>query len=41
MDAAGNTYVTEAPSSNAFKITPDGVITQIIDAAGDGAGHVS
>ena len=39
MDAAGNVYVAGATSDNVFKITPLGVITEIIDAAGDGAGN--
>ena len=33
----GNAYV--AGIDNAFRITPDGVITQIIDRTGDGIGH--
>ena len=36
MDTAGNVYVT---GKGTFKITPAGVITQIIDADGDGAGN--
>jgi len=32
--------VTGHYSDNAFKITPDGVITEIIDATGDGAGNL-
>ena len=39
MDSAGNVYVAGYISDNAFKITPGGVVTQIIDATGDGAGH--
>jgi serine/threonine-protein kinase len=38
VDGSGNVYVA-AESNNAFKITPGGVKTQIIDATGDGAGH--
>ena len=36
FDGAGNVYVTGLISDNAFKITPDGLITEIIDATGDG-----
>ena len=32
--------MTGADTDNAFKITPGGTITQIIDAAGDGTGNV-
>ncbi len=39
VDSGGNAYVMGQISNNAFKITPDGVITQIIDATGDGAGN--
>ncbi len=35
-DDMGNVYVVGRTSSNAFKITTDGAITQIIDGAGDG-----
>ncbi len=40
MDAVGNVFVTGffVPYT-AFRITPAGVITQIIDATGDGAGN--
>ncbi len=38
-DAAGNVFVTGFYSDNAFKVTPGGVITEIIDATGDGAGN--
>ncbi len=34
-----NAYVTGGYSDNAFKITPDGVTTQIIDSTGDGMGN--
>ena len=39
VDTEGNTYVTGFGSDNAFKITPAGVITEIIDMTGDGAGN--
>ena len=39
IDDAGNVYVTGVRSNNAFKITPDGVITEIIDRSGDGMGN--
>ena len=39
VDVAGNAYVAGFGTDNAFKITPAGVITQIIDATGDGAGN--
>ena len=39
VDGSGNVYVAGFSSSNAFKITPGGVITEIIDASGDGAGN--
>ena len=39
VDAAGNVYVAGRTSDNAFKITPGGVISEIIDATGDGVGH--
>ena len=35
----GNAYVLGDSSYNAFVITPDGAISLIIDADGDGAGH--
>ena len=37
-DAAGNLYVA-CDSSNAFRVTPAGAITELIDLAGDGLGH--
>ena len=37
VDAAGNAYLTGQFSHNAFKITPAGVVTEIIDSHGDGA----
>jgi len=39
VDVAGNVYVAGNASENAFKITPGGVITEIIDSTGDGAGN--
>ncbi|MGD2110281.1 MAG: NHL repeat-containing protein [Phycisphaerae bacterium] len=39
VDRLGNVYVTGYMSTNAFKITANGVITEIIDILGDGAGH--
>ncbi len=32
LDRAGSVYVTGVNSDNAFKITPSGVITEIIDS---------
>jgi len=39
VDESGNAYVAGFSSDNAFKITPDGVITEIIDRTGDGLGN--
>ena len=39
IDSAGNVYVSGNLSDNAFKITPEGIITEIIDTTGDGAGN--
>ena len=39
VDATGNVYVAGWGSHNAFRITPAGVITEIIDSSGDGAGN--
>ena len=39
VDGAGNVYVAGWVSDNAFRITPAGTITEIIDASGDGAGN--
>ncbi len=39
VDALGSVYVAADGSHNVFKVTPGGVITEIIDAAGDGAGN--
>jgi hypothetical protein len=36
VEDSGNAYVAGYSSDNAFRITLDGVITQIIDATGDG-----
>ena len=36
VDSADNVYVTGRSSDNAFKITPGGTITEIIDSTGDG-----
>ena len=38
VDSSLNVYVAGESSSNAFKITPDGVISEIIDGLGDGGG---
>ena len=39
-DGAGNVYVADGGgASNAFRITPDGVVTSLIDATGDGVGN--
>ena len=40
MDLSDNIYVAGAASNNAFRITPAGAATQIIDATGDGAGNL-
>ena len=37
--AAGDVYVTGIDSQNVFRITSGGVITQIMDATGDGVGN--
>ena len=39
-DRLNNVYVTGRDSENAFKITPDGIITEIIDSSGDGIGNI-
>ncbi len=39
-DLSGNVFVSGSGTSNAFKITPGGVITEIIDFSGDGAGNL-
>ncbi len=39
VDSMGNVYVAGGTGNNAFKITPGGVITQIIDIDGDGMGN--
>jgi hypothetical protein len=38
-DDTGNVFVTGFVTNNAFKVTPGGVITEIIDATGDGLGN--
>ena len=38
MDSAGKVSVTGANADNAFKSTPGGTITEIIDSTGDGNG---
>jgi cysteine-rich repeat protein len=38
LDAAGNLYVTGLSSSNVFRVTPTGVVTQIIDPTANGSG---
>ena len=40
VDAARNIYVGGVGTDNAFKITPAGGITEIIDATGDGMGNL-
>ncbi|MBN2214728.1 MAG: SBBP repeat-containing protein [Bacteroidales bacterium] len=40
IDISGNVYVAGGTSNNAFRITPGGVITKIIDATGDGTGNI-
>jgi cysteine-rich repeat protein len=39
VDGPGNVYVVGGLSDNAFKITPGGAITEIIDSTGDGIGN--
>ncbi len=34
VDGLANAYVVGQPTSNAFKITPSGTITQIVDSIG-------
>jgi hypothetical protein len=36
---AGDVYVTAGGSDNVFHVDPAGVVTEVIDAAGDGAGN--
>jgi len=38
-DAAGNVYVAGSNSDNVFEVTPEGVITELIDATGAGLGQ--
>lgn len=40
VDGSGNVYVAGHISRNVFQITPGGVITEIIDVSGDGAGNI-
>jgi len=40
VDESGIVFVAGALSNNAFRITPDGVITEIIDVNGDGTGNL-
>jgi hypothetical protein len=39
VDSSGNVYVTGHGSDNAFKVTPGGTITEIIDSTGDRSGN--
>lgn len=39
LDASGDAIVVGQHSDNAFRVTPAGVTTQIVDASGDGAGN--
>jgi len=39
VDAAGNAYVSGQESDNVFRIAPDGTLTQVLDASGDGQGN--
>ena len=39
VDGSGNVYCIGTGSDNAFMITPNGVITEIIDLTGDGTGN--
>ena len=39
VDGSGNVYVSGNLSDNAFRIDPNGVITEIIDSTGDGSGN--
>ena len=40
VDGLQNVYVAGGSSQNAFKITPGGTITQLIDLFGDGGGNL-
>ena len=40
LDGSGNVFVGTFNTDNVFQITPGGVITEILDELGDGAGHV-
>jgi len=39
-DSLGNVFVSGFLTDNAFKITPGGTITEIIDSTGDGVGNI-
>jgi hypothetical protein len=39
VGADGSIYVTAIGSKNVFKRTPSGIVSQLIDATGDGIGH--
>ena len=39
VDASGTAYVAGRGSDNAFKISPNGVVSEIIDSTGDGMGN--
>ncbi len=39
-DSTGNVYAAGRASSNAFQITPEGVITEVVGPAGDGTGSI-
>ncbi len=39
VDSDENVYVAGVWSHNVFRVAPDGTITQLIDATGDGQGH--
>ena len=41
VEGSANVYVTGFFSNNAFKITPDGTITEIIDETGDGTNSLN
>ena len=41
IDSIDNVYVTGWSSHNAFKITPDGEITEIINITGDGTNRLT
>jgi len=39
VDRMGNVYVARGGPYSVYRITPEGVITRILDEAGDNAGH--